>query len=185
MNARKITLEQVERYIGSGRGIRKDLQEDFQRNHMLAESDLEACIYRHLRNFLEPDKAWRVFVGAYVKTLHRYPDLILLDGHKRRVAIELKWRRPGISEKDRRVLNQFLNTPHARKAYFITTAKNRSDYRKLGARKTQQEKYRLKEIVIALNLRGSRLRNYEAERRSIRGAVSARNDRGRLQPLLG
>jgi hypothetical protein len=171
MRGGKITLQEVEGYVGSGRGLRKDLQDDFRDNRMLAEADLEACIYRHLREFLNSDKSWRIFVRAFAKDLGRYPDLTILDGNKRRVAIELKWRRDRISKKDRGVLNKFLDTPHARKAYFITTVRNKSDYRKLGAEKTQREKYRLKEIAVALNLRGSPLRSWEAKRRSIRAAL--------------
>jgi hypothetical protein len=157
MSGKKITLRAVEKYIGSGRGLRKDLQEDFRSNCMLAEADLQAYTFRHLRNFLKPEKTWRIFANAFAKTLRRFPDPTVLDGDKRRIAIELKWRRDSISGKDRRVLNQFLDTPHARKAYFITTVKNKSDYQKLGSKKRSREKYRLKEIAVPLALLGSRL----------------------------
>jgi len=171
MRGGSITLRELERYIGSREGLRKDLQKDFRNNRMLAEGDLETGIHFHLRDFLKADKRWQIYARAHSKGLGRYPDLTLVQDFKRRIVLELKWSVPRISKKDRRVLSSFLEAPHARRAYFVTTAGKESDYRKLGAKKTELEKYRLKEIVVALGLRGSRLRERKAKRESIREAL--------------
>jgi len=171
MSESRITLQKVEGYIGGRENLRKSLQEDFVGHWMIREADLEACTYRHLRRFLEPDKRWRIFARAYSKRLGRYPDLTILEGRKPRLAIELKWRRKRISRKDRCALNDFLKLPHAKKAYFITTVITKHDYRKLGSDKTKSEKIRLKEIPLILDLPQMRLAKWEQVRSSYRQAL--------------
>jgi hypothetical protein len=172
MAGRRITLQDVERYIGGKRGLRKDLQSDYQDHRFIREADLEVCTYYHLRECLQADKRWKIFARAYRKGLGRFPDFTVLEGLKCRIVIELKWRKENLEKKDRKVLNKFLGRPHRRKAYFITTVMNKSDYEKLGSKKRQLEKYRLKELPVALGLDDNRLDDWKRERKTIKAALS-------------
>jgi hypothetical protein len=171
MENERITLREVEDYIRNKKNLRKALQNEYRDNRILNEADMEACIYYHLRIFLRSDRRWRVFARAYRKRFRSYPDITVLEARKPRLAIELKKGRKGISGKDRRTLNKFLRSDHARKAYFISTIRNKLDYKKLGADKTEDEKNRLMEIPVPLDLDGARLEKFEDERRSIRLAL--------------
>lgn len=173
MESGQITLREVETLVGGKErnGLRNTLQRDYRHHRFNREADLEVCTCHHLRKFLNRDKSWRVFARAYSKGLGWYPDISILDGYKRRLAIELKWTGRKISSKDRKTLNKFLETQHARKAYFIRLAKRKSDYRKLGPDKNESEKRKLKEIVISLDLSPSQLERWERERERIKEAL--------------
>jgi hypothetical protein len=170
MGKRGMTLQEVERFIGDRKGLRKYVREDFRHHRINREADLEACVLYHLRNFLRPDKNWQIFARAYAKKLGRFPDITILHGKVRRLAIELKRNKKEIPKKDRDTLNRFLGTQHARKAYFITTVRNKLDYRKLDS-KTELERNRLKEIPIGLDLAPAPLKRFEGERESIKEAL--------------
>jgi hypothetical protein len=171
MKKRRISLEDLERFVRRKEELRAKLQQDYLNQRMFGEADLQACTYMHLRSFLKSDKRWRVFANAYFKGRARYPDLTIIEQQKRRLAIELKWRRKKISEHDRQTLRALLNTRHFRKAYFITTVKNKSDYQKLGPKKTETEKNRLIEIVVNLDLPRIKSEAFKAERNSIKESL--------------
>jgi hypothetical protein len=167
----RISLREVEGYIRNKKNLRKALQKDYRENRILSEADMEACICHHLRIFLKADRRWRVFARAYRKRFRSYPDITVLEARKPRLAVEVKKGRKGISGKDRRTLNKFLRSDHAGKAYFISTVRNKRDYKKLGADKTEDEKNRLMEIPVSLDLHGTRLADFEKERQLIRRAL--------------
>jgi hypothetical protein len=167
----RISLREVQGYIRNKKNLRKALQNDYRENRILNEADMEACLCHHLRIFLQPDRRWRVFVRAYRKSFRSYPDLTVFEALKPRLAIELKKGRKRISGKDRRTLNKFLVSDHARKTYFISTVRYKRDYEKLGADKTEVEKNRLMEIPVSLDLHGTHLAEFEKERQLIRRAL--------------
>lgn len=171
MMKRQITPQEVQAFIRRKENLRAKLRRDYLEQRMIHEGDLQACTYMHLRRFLKSDKRWRVFANAYFEGHARYPDLTIMEGQKRRLAIELKKRSKKIPGKDRQTLNAFLGTQHFRKAYFITTAKNKSDYQKLGAKKTETEKNRLIEIVVNLDLSRAKSEGFKAERKSIKESL--------------
>lgn len=158
----EIGLDGVERFIRVG--MREGLRRDLLRHKMLREADLAGCIYYRLRRLLKPDNRWRVFVNRYVKDIGRYPDLLLLLNKQPVIAIEVKWRSAKISGKDRDTLRACLKRLDVRKVYFVTTVILKSDYTKLRWQKKSDEKWKLRELTVALNLSGKRREFWESER---------------------
>jgi hypothetical protein len=156
-----VTLQQVEDFINNK--LKTELREDILHHKMLREGDLECSTYYHLRKLLKPDRRWRLFARKYVKAIRRYPDLLVLKDQKPQIAIELKWRREKIASKDRNTLGKCLSKLGVHKVYFITTVIEKSDYKKLRWKKEPEEKYRLKEIVVRLSLRGRQKQKWEAQ----------------------
>jgi hypothetical protein len=68
---------------------------------------------------------------------------------KARIAIEIKWGRKNISEKDRKALASARKNLRVRKTYFYSVMPDASSYEKLPA-KRKAEKYRLSERVVDL-----------------------------------
>jgi len=163
MISSRLNPADVDRFIRSQ--LRKALQDDYRRHKMMREEDFECCAYHDLRDFLERDDHWRVFAKKYSKAIGRYPDLTILKDHEPVRAIELKWRRKSISTKDRDTLRACLRRmATVRKVYFITTVLDKADYRKLGLRKKADEKYRLREITVRLDLPALKRKRWEEER---------------------
>ena len=171
MPSRHVTLSEVERYICTQ--MRAALQKDLLTHRMIREGDLECCAYHHLRGFLKGDGRWRVFARKYSGAIGRYPDLTIVMDLKPRIAVELKWRRKKISCKDRGTLRACLTRmPHVRKVYFITTALEKGDFRKLGWRKRADEKYKLRELVVALDPSPLERKRWEEERDKYKSAFA-------------
>lgn len=105
-----------------------------------------------------------------MKGLRRFPDMVILDEKFPRIVIELKWKSEQISRKDRQTLNKFLARRHAKKAYFLTTVDE--TYEKLRARKEDDEKFKLKEVVVPLGLDGTDLTKFKNERRGLKALLA-------------
>jgi len=127
--------------------LRKDLR-DWQ---IRREAEVENCSYYHLRKFLDPDREWRVFARRHSSRTGFYTDLLIFQGTKPRIAIETKWRKNGLPEKDRKALASALrNLEGVEKAYFYVVMPDASGYEKLKE-KTVIEKNRLFERVVDLH----------------------------------
>jgi hypothetical protein len=102
-----------------------------------------------LRHFI--DRGWRVFARKHVKETGHFVDLVLFEGDKLRIPMELKWQRQKISSKDRRSLNRMLERQPVRKAYFVSVLFDKNKYEKLASKKTDHEKNKLVEIRVGLD----------------------------------
>jgi hypothetical protein len=160
--ANSIGLRELELFIR--RNLKVKLAHDFLNARMLREADLQGCVYAHICRFLRSDSRWRVFGCRYVPKISRFLDLLIFCEGIPRIAMELKWMRRRISRKDRRSLNKALKELPIKKAYFLTTNKHHSSYKKLGCLKRAQEKYRLHEIVVVPDCTTARLEQVMAER---------------------
>jgi len=77
--------------------VKKELKEDIIadiKNYLIFnESDLQSCVYHHMRNHLHrlnrPE--WCVFNKPYLKRRAIFPDIVLFQDIYPRIAIELKW----------------------------------------------------------------------------------------------
>jgi hypothetical protein len=134
----KVRLANIERFIG--KGMRAAFGRGLQRHKMLREADLACCVYDCIGKFLRWDNDWRLSAHRFEKRIGRYPDLLLLRDKKSEIVIEVKWRRPEISKKDRKTLGACLQKLEVRKVYFITNAIERTEYQKLGWKKKSDEK---------------------------------------------
>ncbi len=180
MANRRIRYQTVKRYIGGkqGKSLRKELQRDYRKHRFSREADVEVCTCYHLRKFLKPDDRWHVFAEAFRGKIGGFPDItvVKLRGHRRRIVMELKWWAkkgiPEISGKDRRTLDKFIKkrdgNRDAQMAYFVRVLKPGQEYKKLGSRKEDFEKYRLKELPILLGLQGAPLKRWKRDRERIR-----------------
>lgn len=171
MDKVRILLRDVERFIQRKEHLRRKLQKEYLEQRMFKEADLQSCTYMHLRRFLKSDKRWRVFVNAYSKSPGRFHDLAVMEGLNQRLIIEIKRRVAEIPAKDRKALNSFLEKHEKGKAYFITTVKKRSEYKKLGSKKTSTEKNRLIEVVVDLGLRRAHTNEFRDERDALKSAL--------------
>jgi hypothetical protein len=139
------------------------LAADLRHLRMVREADLECCAYYHLRRFLRRDDRWRLFARKYSRYTGHFVDLLAFRRDAPRVAIELKWNRARISNKDRRSLRLGIRKLRINRAYFITTLIGARSYRETA--KTTGEKYRLFERPVRLPLSGVDLAQWQERRR--------------------
>jgi hypothetical protein len=151
-----VNLSCIESFIK--RKLQRKLEDDLVKFRIVREADLQSCIYLHLRSYLARDSQWRIYSEKHVPQTHRFVDLLICqeckEGYKPRLAIELKWNRKRISEKDRRSLCYALKDLKVHKAYFITTNYTDSKYQRI--KKTRHERYKLYEIEIRLPQTGNK-----------------------------
>ena len=163
-SGRTIPFSGLKRFIQQT--LKEELREDLQQLLILKEADIETRAYYHLRRYLKPDPAWKVFARYSAKQIHRYIDLVVFRGRNLMVAIELKWNRKKISEKDRGTLGAALEKLHARRAYAITLLRDKREYTK--SKKRKAEKYKLHEIRVGLDWSPNRVAAWNARRREFR-----------------
>lgn len=161
---KQVMLRPIQQFVR--RELPRKLQRDLRTLRIIKEGDLECSVYYHLRRFCRRDPEWRIFARKYARKTGRYPDITVYHGLKPRVAIELKWMRKQISRKDRRSLVSSLRRLKVKKAYFFTTALRSSQYSKL--RKTEFEKYRLHERLVALDLPRAEEKIWKSKRKRFR-----------------
>jgi hypothetical protein len=146
---RTISLREVQYFVKNT--LKGKLRKDLRDWRIRREAEVENCSYYHLRKFLNPDRDWRVFARRHSSRTGFYTDLLIFQGTKPRIAIETKWRKNGIPEKDRRALASALtNLEGVEKAYFYVVMPDASGYVKLK-KKTDIEKNRLFERVVDLH----------------------------------
>lgn len=162
MGANVISLRKVESFLTDS--LPPKLKRDLRAVRMVKEADLECCAYHHLRRFLRPDRTWDVFVRKHSIHTGHYIDLILFHRGYPSIAIELKWNRAGMSEKDRRSLRRAIQSLRVNRAYFMTTLIGAKNYTKI--QKAALEKNRLFEIVIPLPFTGASLKKWKNQRKA-------------------
>jgi hypothetical protein len=163
VTSQTISLRSVEIFVSSS--LPGKLKNDLRTLKIIKEGDLECCAYHHLRRFLRRDPTWNVFSRRHSLHTGYYIDLVLFRRGYPRIAIELKWDRSRISQKDRRSLQRSIRSLRVNRAYFITTLIGANKpYTKI--QKTSVEKNRLFEIVIRLRLNGADLESWKNRRRA-------------------
>jgi len=90
-----------------------------------------------------------VFARKFSPQTGFYTDLVIFQGRKARIAIEIKWRKKEITEKDRRALASARKNLGVKKTYFYCVIPDGS-YRKVP-QKRKAEKFRLFERVVGLD----------------------------------
>ncbi len=163
MGRKKNGLIHIEEFLT--KRLAHKIKQDLTDLRIVKESDLECCIYHHLRVFLQDDNEWRVLARRYSPQTGRYPDFLIFHKGAPRVAIELKWNRGRISKKDRQSLGESISKLGVDRAYFITTL---IDKPYQPTQKTKIEMERLKEIPIALGLSGSELERWKDQRKKFK-----------------
>lgn len=154
------TIKEVEQFISNK--LKKNLRDDLRNFRIVREADIECCAYYHLRRFAH--SGWRILARKHVKKTGHFVDFVLFRNGMPEIAIELKWWRSEIDDKDRDSLGQMLKFP-VKKAYFICVIPDSSRYTKLGHNKTKLEKGRLIEIRIGLKWKKSRVDVWKKKRK--------------------
>jgi hypothetical protein len=145
---RIIHLGEVEFFVKHT--LKDKLRKDLRNLRILKEGDVECCAYYHLRKTLKPDPNWRVFARKFSQKTGYYTDLVIFHFKKARIAIEIKWGKKNISEKDREALASTRKNLRVKKTYFYSVMPDASNYEKLPEKK-EAEKYRLFERVVDLD----------------------------------
>jgi hypothetical protein len=153
-------LIQIENYIRHKLPVK--LRHDLEKFRITKEADAECCIYYHLRQTLPADGTWTILTRKFSRHTEHYVDLILVRKNWPRVAIEIKWNKKGMDEKDRHSLNTALKIMRVNKAYFISVGPLVDKYRKQD--KNKFEKNRLHEIPVGLGATPSQIREWNRRR---------------------
>jgi hypothetical protein len=140
----------------------KKLKKDLLELRMMKEADLECRAYYHVSRFLLRQPEWKIFARKYSPTEH-FIDLLLFKNQYPRIAIELKWNKTGITEKDRKSLHRAIETLGVQKAYFITTLIGGKKYQRI-TKKDYWEKGALIGIYVPLSLNGEKLKRWKEQR---------------------
>jgi hypothetical protein len=172
MSKTRVSLIEVEKFLK--RELPPKLRSDIRRLNIVKEGDLECCVYYHLRKYLHTDKSWRVFARRLCYHTGHYIDILIFREKRRhedrrqipRIAIELKWNKKAISQKDRKSLGKSLKRLRVNKAYFITTLIGPVKYTKMA--KKEHEKYALHELAIRFNPEEEKLKKWKANREKFR-----------------
>jgi len=128
------------------------LRNDLRRLRITKEADAECCIYYHLRRTIPADGYWTILARKYARHTEHYIDLLVLRKKCPRLAIEIKWNRKRMSQKDRHSLNKALKDMRANKAYFISVGPDISAETYQQLEKTESEKHRLHEVPVGLGI---------------------------------
>ena len=165
-----ITVQSVETFIRVE--LPKKLAEDLRHHRITMEADLETCAYYHLRRFLISDPRWIILARKHVPTGY-YVDLLLFKRAIPRLALELKWNRSKIAEKDRRSLESAISELGLNKAYFLATCIRKAPFKNMT--KTRVEKGRVFEVIVELGFTKEQLIGWKQTRRSYRKEMSLGN----------
>ncbi|OLB37714.1 MAG: hypothetical protein AUH11_08130 [Acidobacteria bacterium 13_2_20CM_57_17] len=174
VSKRKILLSRIERYVLNE--LKPRLRMDLRSLRIVKEADIETCAYYHLRRYLKRDPRWTILARFFARRTGHYIDLVIFRNLKPRLAIELKWNRRKIVEKDRESLNKALKRLGgfgAKKAYALTVLRNEDDYQK--SVKTSKEKFRLHEIRVGLRWPPQRIKVWERKRKQLQQKMEPGN----------
>jgi hypothetical protein len=132
------------------------LRRDLVSQRMFKESDLHSCCYFHLRKFGYGDKKWKILNEPYIADLKGNPDLLIYEGERPKIMLELKFWTPGKSGAGRRdeekLKHAVKNKKWAQKAFLIEVvldAKRSTGY-------DANVPYRSRVITIELPEKGSK-----------------------------
>jgi hypothetical protein len=164
-----ILLSQVQYFVR--RTLRPKLTEDLQALRIVKEADIECCAYYHLRLFLRKDPRWNILARYFARNTEHYIDLVIFRKSKPKIAIEIKWNRKIITEKDRESLRRSLYPLGAKKVYCLTVLRDRSLYEKMS--KLKAEKYRLHEILVGLDVSVNDVKAWEQKRDVLRQKMAS------------
>lgn len=164
--------------------IKKDLKpkliKDLRNVKIVKEADLVSCAYYHIRKRLSKDPKWYIGINRYIKSTGYYADMVLFRRFIPRIVMEFKWSRKSISKKDRDSLFSSLKVLNVNRVYFITTVKNKDEYKRLKKEKHDLEKYNLVEIIIPYDLPEDKY----AEIKTIRSQYRTKMNVGRSKRKL-
>ncbi len=150
--SKKVKLSELENFIQEE--LKKKLKTDFRELRIVREADVECCTYYHLRRFLKSDTRWKVFARRYSKKTKKYIDLLIFLRTEPKIAIEIKWRRKRITEKDFESLREALEKLGVNKCYYLVTPKDSEQYKYIDRSKDLKkfEKRLFHEVVVGLDL---------------------------------
>ncbi len=163
---KKIMLSQVENFVRHQ--LKLQLRPDLRNVWLLREPDVACSAYNYLRRFLKGDTRWRVFASKYSRATGHYHDLMIYRYRKPRIAVEIKWRKPEISHKDRKGLRRARNKLKVKKTYFLCVVPDSGAYKR--ANKREGEKYRLFEVIVDLGYKSrQKIAEWKMRRKEFRG----------------
>jgi hypothetical protein len=90
--------------------------------------------------------------------------LLVLKKGRPRLAIEIKWNKNEMPDKDRHSLNSALKKMRVNKAYFVSVGPDITASRYLKLDKKPHENHRLHEVIVGLGYRGSRIKDWKRRR---------------------
>jgi len=146
--------------------LRDKLRVDMQALRMVKEADVECSIYFHLRKFLGENSNWRLLARKHAPATGHYIDLILFKHDTPVIAIEIKWGKRRIPDKDRASLEKAIDNLKVQKAYWISMTLDESSQR--APERSTGDQYRLFQIVIPLGLTGEKKKEWINMRRKFR-----------------
>jgi hypothetical protein len=163
--SKRIPLSALENHIRNK--LPTQLQKDMREFRIIREGDIACCVYYHLRRFLRSDGTWRIFAERHSKVTGHRVDIVIFREHSRRrqsprIALELKWNWNRISKKDRASLNKCIQLWGLEKVYFISLYTKKD---KQTIQKTEDEKYRLFEIFVHIDLQGQAYEDWRTKRK--------------------
>ncbi|HPD57584.1 MAG TPA: hypothetical protein P5294_10480 [Smithellaceae bacterium] len=166
MGSAKITVGQVEKYIEQK--LNKKLQNDLKKLRMIKEADLECCAYFHLRKYLYRDSSWKIFARKHSLHTEHYIDLLLFRKNTPRIALELKWNKQTIGNKDKESLSKSIKKLRVNRAYFISTITGKKSCQdKLSNKKI--DAYTIKGIFIPI---GELIQGWHSRRKKFMSEMS-------------
>ncbi len=155
------TLQKVERFMRHE--LKTKLRNDLAAVRITKEADAECCLFYHLRRTLPAKGRWKVLARKHARKTGFYIDVLVFKGYRPRLAVEIKWNKKKMPNKDRRSLNTALRRLRVNKAYFVSVGPDLSNYQE--QKKNKIEKNRLFEVPIYLGVRDrKRLQAWKASR---------------------
>jgi hypothetical protein len=156
------TLGKLENFLRSS--VRTKLRNDLRLLRITKEADIECCIYYHLRRTLPAKGPWTVLARKYVPRIEHYVDLLILKKGRPRIAIEIKWNKNKMPDKDRHSLNSALKKMRVNKAYFVSVGPDIAQSRYVTLDKKPHENHRLHEVIVGLDYGDSKIKDWKSRR---------------------
>lgn len=148
------------------RELPKKLLADLHALKIIKEADIECSAYFHLRRFLGERTEWRVLARKHAPATGHFIDLLLFKNDTPVIAIELKWAKKKITDKDRASLEKALDALKVQKAYWISMTLDKAQESR--PERNDGDQYRLFQIIIPLGLRDQPRKDWISGRRKFR-----------------
>ena len=162
------TLQDIQTFIR--KRLPAKLRGDLEGLRIVKEADVECAAYHHLRRYTGEDPRWRVLARKHVPVTGHFVDLLIFKNYEPAIALELKWGRTEISEKDRRSLLGALKKLGVHKAYWLSAVS--SDNRGEPLFRERLEGHVLHQIVVRVGFTGARLEAWKRHRRLFRSEMA-------------
>ena len=143
----------------------KKLKADLLLLKIVKEADIECSAYFHLRNYIGEESEWNILARKHVPATGHYIDLLLFNKETPVIAIELKWAKKKITDKDRISLEKALNDLKVQKAFWISMIPDEITEK---PERNDGDQYRLFQIVIPLGLKNQEKTYWLSRRRKFR-----------------